>query len=296
MTESRNPLDGKKIIFIGNSYMYFGKMVLMQKDQFVDFDFEHRRHDPGFFYQLCRRRGADVDVTNWTIGSHQLNDLMGDRCTRDYKVCFGTRHLDYLPDRRYDYAVMQVGGCEEEYDWMSWVRRTMDLFRAENPAVRFLYLVGPAAYGINFRYGGRPMASVFAHLPELEALGIRVVDWGRVITDLAFGKVRPEGSPYTYSKNSFIIRRRETDGFHENMLAGYITTLMVYCAITGESPVGLPADFTDDPALNPHFDIDAFRELNYSWGSAEDRATNFPEILRDPRELLALQQLLTRYL
>ncbi len=296
MIQTKNPLDGKKIIFIGNSYMYFGKMVLMQKNQFVDFDFEHRRHDPGYFYQLCKRRGADVDVTNWTIGSHQLNDLMGDHCTRDYKVCFGTRHLDYLPDRKYDYVVMQVGGCEEEYDWMSWVYRTMDLFRTENPDVKFLYLVNPAAYGINFRRAGEPMRSVFENLPKLKELGIRVVDWGKFVTDLAFRGVRPAGSPYTYSKNSFIIRRMERDGFHENMLAGYITTLMVYCAITGESPVGLPLDFTDDSSLNPHFDIDAFRELNYSWGTDEDRATNFPEILRDKREMFAIQQLLEQYI
>lgn len=292
----KNPLDGKKIIFIGNSYMYFGKMVLMKKNQFVDFDFEPRRHDPGYFYQLCKRRGADVDVTNWTIGSHQLNDLMGDNCTRSYKVCFGTRHLDYLPDRYYDYVVMQDGGCEEDYDWFPWVLKTMELFRAENPEVKFLYLINPAAYGINFRHVGEKMTSVFARIPDLEALGIRVVNWGRFVTDLAFEGVKPEGSPYTYSKNSFIIRRKDVDGFHENMLSGYITTLMVYCAITGESPVGLPTDFIDDPALNPHFDIDAFRELNYSWGTDEDRATNFPEILRDEKELLALQKLLENYI
>ncbi len=35
---------------------------------------------------------------------------------------------------------------------------------------------------------------------------------------------------YAYNKNSFVV----SDGYHSNALAGYITTLTAYCAVTGE--------------------------------------------------------------
>ena len=40
-----------------------------------------------------------------------------------------------------------------------------------------------------------------------------------------------------------------------NMLTGYITTLMVYCAVTGESAVGQDYSFCNDRALNSAFDF-----------------------------------------
>ena len=80
---------------------------------------------------------------------------------------------------------------------------------------------------------------------------------------------------------------------HENLLAGYLTTLFTYCAITGESAVGQPYDFCDDSSLDPLFDLEAFREENYPGGASD---TNFVEIFRSQADMDGLQQLVDTYL
>ena len=53
-------LDGKKIIFIGNSYTYYGKTVLEKKQTILTQ--AERSNDHGFFYQLSKENGANVFV------------------------------------------------------------------------------------------------------------------------------------------------------------------------------------------------------------------------------------------
>ena len=69
----------KKIIFIGNSYSYYGNMV-----QFYSWDVSDKKtllkrftQEKGGFYQLCKQNGVNFSVTNWTFGSHTLQDLFG---------------------------------------------------------------------------------------------------------------------------------------------------------------------------------------------------------------------------
>ena len=59
-------LDGKKILFIGNSFVYYGGAV------------EHgsqKKADKGWFYQICKANGDDVTVYDCTYGSHHLYDF-----------------------------------------------------------------------------------------------------------------------------------------------------------------------------------------------------------------------------
>ena len=76
-------------------------------------------------------------------------------------------------------------------------------------------------------------------------------------------------------------------------ISSFITTLFVYCAITGESAVGQPYDFCDNAALNQLFDLEAFREKNYPGGVSQ---TNFVEIFRSEADMTGLQQLVDTYL
>ena len=97
------------------------------------------------------------------------------------------------------------------------------------------------------------------------------------------------GATLPYLRSSFVVSK---DDHHENLLAGYLTTLFVYCAITGESAVGQPYDFCDNKEIDPLFDLEAFRDKNYP----NDAPTNFVEIFRSEADMNGLQQLVDQYL
>ena len=67
---------------------------------------------------------------------------------------------------------------------------------------------------------------------------------------------------------------------------------MVYCAITGESAVGLPYDFCDDSTINKDFDLEAYKEEKYTY----EKFTNFIEVFQSPEDMNGLQQLIDQYL
>ena len=91
-----HPLDGKKFIFIGNSYTYYGKCVLEKKNS--NQSQSERSHDQGYFYQIAKENGADVEVTNWTYGNHCLEDTFGGSCEAN-RGCDGHDHTKDLTDR-----------------------------------------------------------------------------------------------------------------------------------------------------------------------------------------------------
>ena len=86
--------------------------------------------------------------------------------------------------------------------------------------------------------------------------------------------------------------QNEKDGHHQNLLAGYLTAMMTYCAITGESAVGQSYDFCDNSALNPKFDLEAFKAEYYTF----DPYTNFIEVFQSEPDMKGLQQLVDQYI
>ena len=54
-------LDGKKVIFIGNSHTYYSKCVI---DKGQATGLAARSNDQGLFYQFCKENGINVNVTN----------------------------------------------------------------------------------------------------------------------------------------------------------------------------------------------------------------------------------------
>ncbi|MBQ7036795.1 MAG: hypothetical protein IJN74_04815 [Clostridia bacterium] len=282
-------LDGKKVLFIGNSFTYYGKTVLEKKQSVLTQG--DRNSDTGFFYQLCKENGANVSVTNWTWGGHNLGDTFFESCAAG-KSCEGTNHLSYLTDKNYDYVIIQEGtqdGANAGYNITETVKDIMDIFKAENPNTKFLVLLHSNVYlSTNNHYD-----SLLAGLDELKSLGVTIVDWGKLVADVIGGTTSVPGATETYNKNSFIIKKSETDGYHPNMLSGYLTTLMTYSAITGESAVGQPYDFCNDPSLNAAFDFDAFCAEYYVY---QDATTNFPAIFASEADMNGLQTLADRYL
>jgi hypothetical protein len=275
-------LNGKKILFIGNSYTYYGKTVL-EKNQTV-LTQEARSNDQGFFYQLCKANGANVSVTNWTFGGHDFVDLF-ENCTAN-RGCDGVDHKSYLTDRSFDYVIMQQGsGSANDSQFMARIESVMQIFKDANPNVKFVFLVQTDVHNKN--YSWKPL------IKQFDEKNVTVVDWGSLVCDIINGVVAVPGAAQTYNKNSFIVCRNASDGYHPNMLTGYITTLMTYCAIPGENAVGQTYAFCNDSTLNTAFDFNKFIGTYYTYNNAK---TNFPAVFSSESDMKGIQQLIDQYL
>ena len=279
---SIDALDGKRILFVGNSYTYYGRIVHTQPGVWAQ---EERNDNRGMFYYLCREKGIDVSVTNWTFGGHDLTDSLGHSCSMTDESCYQLDHLSYLTDPVYDYVCLQPY-FEDEYagDMVTHLQPFMDFFREANPDVKFLLLVPHATFFRNFVW-----KDDFA---ELSQAGITVCNWGGMLDDLVNKRVTVPGGTQQYFFGSFVISQNEKDGHHQNLLVGYLTAQMVYCAITGESAVGQPYAFADDSSIDPEFDMEAYQKRYYTY----EPVTNFVDIYRSESDMNGLQQLIDRYL
>ncbi len=54
-----HPLDGKNVLIVGNSYVYYGNTVIGKDNSLVEQ--KYRENDTGYFYQLCKANGAAVN-------------------------------------------------------------------------------------------------------------------------------------------------------------------------------------------------------------------------------------------
>lgn len=275
-------LDGKKILFIGNSLTFYGYAVIYDKEETPQ---HARANNQGLFYHLCKQNGMEVNVTNWTFPGHDFTDMTGSDCTKPDSVCLGVNHWNDLVDRSFDYVAIQCY-YETEYtgDMATHLEPVLNQFREANPNVKFLFLVPHMLYTKNMHW-----IDSWEHIAAEDMI---ICNWGRMITDIMEKKVTVPGATQQHVGCTYIVGKTKEDGFHENMLVGYLTSLMVYCAITGESAVGQPYEFCDDSSLNPKFDIDAYKAAQYVY----DPITNFDVVMRSEADMLGLQQLIDDYL
>ncbi|MBR5453061.1 MAG: hypothetical protein IKV54_03190 [Clostridia bacterium] len=283
-------LDGKKVIFIGNSFVYYGQTVI-ERDWSVN-DQQNRINDKGYFYQLCKANGENVSVTNWTFGSHSLQNFCQHPCANKNCKPYGSDHLGHLTDNYYDYVIISGGrkSTTTEEAFLGSMETLMEFFRKANPDVKFVYLCCSGSHNISVS-PSLPV-NVLNNLKTIEEWGVTVVDWGKLIADIINGEVAVPGGVQPYTKNSFIVSNSESDGYHPNQLTGYITSLMTYCAITGKSAVGQPYEFCSDRSLNAVFDFDSYISSHYVY----DRSTNYPEIFSSSPDMEGLQSLADKYL
>lgn len=280
----RVDLDGKKILVIGNSAVYYGRTVFTKDAASVTAQ-AARSFDEGYLYQLFKLNGHDVEITNWTHGGHKFSDMRENPCS--IKTCEGRTHLDHLLDREFDYVILSAGsGPESEASFMDDVAFYVDFFRQYNPAVKFVYLGNLLAHGHSSNE--YVQHEVIANYKTLEDMGFIVADWGSMVIDIMFNGVEVPGTTYEFTKNSFIVK----DKYHPGPLAGYVTSLFAYCAITGDSPVGQPYNFCYDASIRSEFDMDAYKASYYSasWPS------NFLEIFKSDADMTGIQQLVAQYL
>jgi hypothetical protein len=83
------------------------------------------------------------------------------------------------------------------------------------------------------------------------------------------------------------------DGYHPNLLSGYINALMTYCVITGETAVGQPTNLEN--GLETGY-AEQYKLSNYIANFYKNRKTNFDKILASESEMLAIQKLVDRYI
>ena len=283
-------LKDKKILMVGCSYTYYGNVVI-RTDRLVG-DIEARSNDEGYFYHFCRLHGADVNVVDWCYGGHGYRNIFSEKCEAD-RECNGVNHLANLTDYNYDYVVLQDvnwGSNNSKYigdkNYVEYVKNLMQKFKDANPNVKFLFSFQPAII-----FQGAKLYAWRDMVKPLEEEGLIVVDWGTLIYDIWTGAVSVPDSKYEYDKQSFIVSNSKEDGYHQNMLAGYLTTLMLYCTITGETAVGQPYEFASDYTLNIEFYPTTYKKKYYKY----IKETNFDEIIQDAAEMNSLQQLVDQY-
>ena len=278
-------LDGKKIIFIGNSYTQAANAV-------IDYGFgtltqRERSYDQGYFYQICKANGADtVNVTAWCFGGHNITDTFAEACTKADKPCTGENHPGYLEDPYYDYVVIQPY-FEPKYqgDLLAHLQPTMDFFKEANPDVKFLVLVPHMAVEKEYAWA--------KDLSQLEGSGIIICNWGSMLHDIVKGNTEVPGAKQSYARPTFVISVSQEDGHHQNILAGYLTALMVYCAITGDTAVGQPYEFCYDNKVNSKFvDLETYKSKRYVY----EPYTNFDLVFQSPEDMAGLQQLVDQYI
>ena len=295
-TKAAETLDGKKVIFVGCSYTYYGYAVhqgeMYQDSQNKVFSQEERSNDQAYFYQLCKANGVEVSVTDWTYGGHDLSDLFDGKCNAD-RGHDGHDHTKDLVDRAYDYVILQEiqpPGMWSAERYLQNVEEIMEVFRAANPDVKFYYAIHDGVY--TQEYYPRWKKSI----KLIEDAGVTIIDWGTLVWDVWNGTETVPGAELAYNKNSFIVSRTSGDGYHPNPLSGYLNSLMTYCAITGETAVGQPYSFCTSDQKS----LDLYKRSYYKWDDKktveDETATNFVEILSSEADMKGLQNLVDKYL
>ena len=277
-------LDGKKVLVIGNDLLHYGRIVDSLGKAILTR--EERQDTKCGLVQLCKANGMNVSVTNWAISSHNLMDLVGNE---ECSVCKkGVIHKDYLADKYFDYILVSPAASKAQAETlisdMEYIEST---FKEANPNVKILILGNIGAYG-NISTGFEP-TEIAALYTTLDSKGFKVLDFGKLVTDVILGKTEVPGSNEVFSHNTFIIK----DGQRPNLLTGYISTLLAYCTITGESAVGQPYLYVHDTSLAPTFDIPGCLTGFYTHGG---NTTNFDEIFESEYEVECIQKLVDQYL
>ncbi len=268
-----NSLDGKKIMFAGNSLTYYGEVVINSDGS--------PTQSKGVFEKIAETFGDKVKVTNFTYGSAGFVDGRDKASTDKIPASYKDYGLYQLmlelhpnhygnkdgkePDSFYDQdiVVFQQRGASiaDSYDQ---VMKIAALFPEDT---QFAVIIT--------HYDTKNSSTTGAALKKTLADGWTVIPAGDLVTDIWNGRIK--GMEFKYTKTDFVITK---DNVHPNYLTGYIKALMTYCALTGRSAEGADYSFVN-------------RSTSYYASAAE---TQFEDVLASSSEMLRIQELIDDYI
>ncbi len=285
-----NSLDGKTVMFIGNSFLYYGGLIV---------NLDQKQDDNGMFKHLCQSNGENTVVYDCTYGAHNIKDFVATGCTcskhsgkadQAYNGCPGYKAdlLEGIDLSKVDYVFFSEAG-EDNGSLVKDIEAVMSRF--PNPETKYIYVAHSYTYFNDH-------TSIMKGMETLkEKYNFILVPWGKMVDDLIDGRVSVENSTYKYAKTSFIVNKLDTH--HPNPLSGYITALMCYCAVTGRNPVDQQHEFCNECTYGTKKDdvdfatgYDAFVKTYYN----SARNTNFNLIMSDANEMAGLKALLGTYI
>ena len=273
-------LDGKKIMIVGNSMVYYGNCVILG---------DQGKEDKGYFYQLISQNGEKATVIDHCYPGKKLEYI--------YEHYFSKMDKQDFSD--VDYLVLSEGNQYND-NLLGTVQKYLELFPED---VEFRFLRQPMMFESD------PLFNLPCLIEGVETLrenGYQVVDWGKLVYDIYSGEKQVPGATLEFKRTSFMKENlgykngegtvhgsgNDGDRNHQNPLSGYITAQMLYTSITNRSAIGTDYQFCYDTELHPYFNIDNFAKVHYT-GTEK---TNFNKIFRSPKDMLGLQQLIDEYL
>ncbi|MBQ3135967.1 MAG: fibronectin type III domain-containing protein [Clostridia bacterium] len=275
-TEEVVSLDGKTVMMVGNSMLYYGNCVIYG---------DTGKEDKGYFYQLIAANGEEAKVIDHTYSGRTLEYI--------YSNHLVNISADKL--KKVDYVVVAEANKPNKH-----LAETCKKIKALFPEnTELIFMCNPMMYYNNIE-------SLLDGVKDLRGEGIEIVDWGRLVVDIYTGKINVSGGKHKYDFCSFIKDNlyvkddkgnilenpKGGDNKHPNPLSGYISAQMLYSSITNRSALYTDYSFCNDSDLNSAFDIDAFALKHYTGV----KTTNFTDIFRSPADMFGIQKLIDAYL
>ncbi len=252
-----NGLDGGRVMFIGNSFLYYGYCTTT-KNKIVF-------GDKGYFYQVAKAMGDDVDVTSVTYGGAGLKSLYS-TITSAHPNYYGKgEKTDSFYDQ--DFVVLQQEGSNAS-STAEYAEKIMALFP---PETKFAFFI----HHHNAQNGHSNVINTAKKLQKEK--GVLYISAGHLMYDIWKGNTKVPGATFEYNKNSFVVNH--SDSHHPNYLNGYITALSCYYAMTQKTIVDCPHDFV--------------RKTKEYYTKAE---SNYDKILESEPDMRGLKQLVEEYI
>lgn len=267
-------LDEKRVMFAGNSMLYYGEVVINSNGSPTT--------KKGNFARLAEKFGDNVTVTNFTYGSAGFFD--GRNKASDDGLPAGTSNYglyQLMTGLHPNYYNNPQGKAMDDFyrqDWVIFQQRGAHVSDTYNQLKKLAALFPPETkFAVMItHYDIAEKGNNLAALKKVKNDGWLVLPWGEMVSDLWNNKV--SGMGYKYKRADFVNTK---DNQHPNFLTGYIETLMTYCALTGNTAVGADYSFVS-------------KDLKYY--PAGESSTQFVKVLNDPAEMVRIQELIDRRL
>ena len=273
--ESIYNLKGKRILFVGNSFIYYGNCVINDNTN---------KKDNGYFYQLTKANGEEASVFRHVYGGKNLKYI--------YETYLKKEDADFLAS--IDAVFLSEAG-ENNPNIITDIQNIISLFAKET---KFLYLCHEYTHRAKH-------SNILSSFETMKNIGVTVVDWGGFVYSVYNNFIRIPDSELSYTRHTFVKDNKgyingsgtvgegkKGDDYHQNPLSGYICALMAYCSITGKPAYGQEYKFCFDKSIHPYFDTEAFVRSHYN-ASIE---TDMNKVFSSEHEMRGMQKLIDKYM